>query len=144
MPVVNAWLLLSDLAAVNHLFLQLSVDYERAVAGKQEQDAELRELRQNKELLTQWERQIADIIQWVTEEKDARAYLKSVAKKLADDVDNLKTSAGSMGLGRVSGSDRQGMRAWGGGGGGNRDIGCGALVVLGHDTLGIGVGVTEH
>jgi len=79
---------------------KLSVDYERAVAGKQEQDAELRELRQNKELLTQWERQIADIIQWVTEEKDARAYLKSVAKKLADDVDNLKTTAGSMGLGR--------------------------------------------
>ena len=89
-------------------FPQLSVDYERAVAGKQEQDAELRELRQNKELLTQWERQIADIIQWVTEEKDARAYLKSVAKKLADDVDNLKTTAGSMGLGRVSGCGCQG------------------------------------
>jgi len=89
-------------------FLQLSVDYERAIAGKQEQDAELRELRQNKELLTQWERQIADIIQWVTEEKDARAYLKSVAKKLADDVDNLKTTAGSMGLGRVSGCDSRG------------------------------------
>ena len=29
-----------------------------------------------------------------------RAYLKSVAKKLADDVDNLKTNAGT--LGRVS------------------------------------------
>ena len=27
----------------------------------------------------------------------ARAYLKSVAKKLADDVDNLKTSANSLG-----------------------------------------------
>ena len=87
------------------------MDYERAVAGKQEQDAELRELRQNKELLTQWERQIADIIQWVTEEKDARAYLKSVAKKLADDVDNLKTTAGSMGLGRVSGCGSWGV--WG-------------------------------
>ena len=63
-------------------FPQLSMDYERAIAGKQEQDAELRELRQNKELLGQWERQIADIIQWVTEEKDARAYLKSVAKNM--------------------------------------------------------------
>ncbi len=37
-----------------------------------EQDSELAELRQNKELLSQWEKQIADIIQWVTEEKDAR------------------------------------------------------------------------
>jgi len=80
-------------------FPQLSMDYERAIASKQEQDAELRELRQNKELLSQWERQIADIIQWVTEEKDARAYLKSVAKKLADDVDKLKTSTAT----RVSG-----------------------------------------
>ena len=70
------------------------------LASKREQETELRELRQNKELLGQWEKQIADIIQWVTEEKDARAYLKSVAKKLADDVETLKTTAGT--LGRVS------------------------------------------
>lgn len=75
----------------------MTANYEHALASKQEQDSELRELRQNKELLTQWERQIADIIQWVTEEKDARAYLKSVAKKLAEDVDNLKTTAGTLG-----------------------------------------------
>ena len=80
---------------------QLSMDYERAIAGKQEQDAELRELRQNKELLSQWERQIADIIQWVTEEKDARAYLMTVAKKLADDVDKLKTTSATRVSGRA-------------------------------------------
>lgn len=42
------------------------------LSNRKEQEAELKELRQNRELLTQWERQIADIIQWVTEEKDAR------------------------------------------------------------------------
>ena len=45
---------------------------EQLATSRQDQETELRELRQNKELLTQWERQIADIIQWVTEEKDAR------------------------------------------------------------------------
>ena len=69
---------------------------EQLKTSKKEQEAELTELRQNKELLTQWEQQIADIIQWVTEEKDARAYLKSMAKKLADDVEGLKNTAGTL------------------------------------------------
>lgn len=73
------------------------------LASKRDQETELRELRQNKELLGQWEKQIADIIQWVTEEKEARAYLKSVAKKLADDVETLKTTAGTLGRVRIVG-----------------------------------------
>ena len=73
------------------------------LASKRDQETELRELRQNKELLGQWEKQIADIIQWVTEEKEARAYLKSVAKKLADDVETLKTTAGTLGRVRIMG-----------------------------------------
>lgn len=76
---------------------RVNSEKEALASSRQDQEAELRELRQNKELLTQWERQIADIIQWVTEEKDARAYLKSVAKKLAEDVDNLKSSASTLG-----------------------------------------------
>lgn len=41
-------------------------------SSRQEQENELKELRENKQLLNQWERQIHDIIQWVSEEKDAR------------------------------------------------------------------------
>ena len=41
-------------------------------SNRQEQENELKELRENKQLLNQWERQIHDIIQWVSEEKDAR------------------------------------------------------------------------
>ena len=51
---------------------QLNADREQERISQQDQESELQELRQNKELLTQWEKQIADIIQWVTEEKDAR------------------------------------------------------------------------
>ncbi len=51
---------------------QVKSDRDRMESLHKEQDSELAELRQNKELLSQWEKQIADIIQWVTEEKDAR------------------------------------------------------------------------
>ena len=74
----------------------MTTNFEQLQSSKKDQDSELSELRQNKELLSQWEQQIADIIQWVTEEKDARDYLKSVAKKLADDVETLKNSASTL------------------------------------------------
>ncbi len=51
---------------------QVSATHQELLSSRSEQEVELKELRQNRELLTQWERQIADIIQWVTEEKDAR------------------------------------------------------------------------
>lgn len=76
--------------------VQVTASYEQLKVTKKEQESELSELRQNKELLTQWEQQIADIIQWVTEEKDARSYLKSMAKKLADDVEGLKSTANTL------------------------------------------------
>ena len=97
---------------LRHELDKVTANYERVLANKQEQESELRELRQNKELLSQWERQIADIIQWVTEEKDARAYLKTMAKKLRDDVDNLKTTAGV--LGRVCCKLHVHVNSWGG------------------------------
>ena len=58
---------------------QLHQQVDKAEAEKvmmrsnmQELENELKELRENKQLLDQWERQIHDIIQWVSEEKDAR------------------------------------------------------------------------
>ena len=71
----------------------MTTNFEQLQASKKDQDSELSELRQNKELLSQWKQQIADIIQWVTEEKDAQDYLKSVAKKLAE---TLKNSASTL------------------------------------------------
>jgi len=58
---------------------QVKVERDLLHSSRKEQESELVELRQNKELLSQWEKQIADIIQWVTEEKDARwALLRGV------------------------------------------------------------------
>ena len=97
-PVVKCFTCSSLAARSTHAFIssQVTASCERLQSNKKEQESELAELRQNKELLTQWEQQIADIIQWVTEEKDARAYLKSMAKKLADDVEGLKNTAGTL------------------------------------------------
>ena len=39
---------------------------------RQEQENELKDLRENKQLLDTWEKQIHDIITWISEEKDAR------------------------------------------------------------------------
>ena len=97
---------------------QLTSQLEETAGNTRRQEQELQDLRQNKELLSQvgtihvidyvfdyialmqWERQIADIIQLVSEEKTARSYLQSVAKKLVDDVEGLKGTA--LTLGRVS------------------------------------------
>ena len=49
----------------------------------------------------QWERQIADIVQLVSEEKNARSYLQSVAKRLVDDVEGLKSTASTIGRVRI-------------------------------------------
>ncbi|EAA00280.5 AGAP012090-PA, partial [Anopheles gambiae str. PEST] len=38
----------------------------------------------------QWERQIAEIIQWVSDEKDARGYLQALATKMTEELEYLK------------------------------------------------------
>ncbi|XP_065912103.1 serine/threonine-protein kinase MRCK alpha-like [Dysidea avara] len=60
---------------------------EQALASKAEMEAMVT---QKQDLLSQWESQIADIIQWVSDEKSARTYLNTIATRLKDDVDTLK------------------------------------------------------
>ncbi|CAI8013835.1 Serine/threonine-protein kinase MRCK beta [Geodia barretti] len=89
---------------------KVTTGYEQLKMTKKEQESELSELRHNKELLTQWEQQIADIIQWVSDEKDARAYLKSMAKKLADDVEGLKSTANTLNRPKEEWMERRTLR----------------------------------
>ena len=42
--------------------------------------------------MAQWEQQIAEIIQWVNDEKDARGYLEALASKLTEEMDVVKGS----------------------------------------------------
>lgn len=53
-------------------------------------ESEYDQLRNKQEALGQWESQLAEIIQWVSDEKDARAYLQALATKMTEELDYLK------------------------------------------------------
>lgn len=46
--------------------------------------------RSKRQAIAQWERQISEIIQWVSDEKDARGYLQALASKMTDELEYLK------------------------------------------------------
>ena len=50
------------------------------------------ELRSKRQAIANWEHQIAEIIQWVSDEKDARSYLQALATKMTEELDYLKNS----------------------------------------------------
>lgn len=53
---------------------------------------EMGQLREKKESVAQWEAQISEIIQWVSDEKDARGYLQALATKMTEELDYLRMS----------------------------------------------------
>lgn len=46
--------------------------------------------RSKRQAIGQWERQISEIIQWVSDEKDARGYLQALATKMTEELEYLK------------------------------------------------------
>lgn len=62
----------------------------RLANDRQALENEYEELRSKKEALTQWENQISEIIQWVSDEKDARGYLQALATKMTEELECLK------------------------------------------------------
>ncbi|KAK9881578.1 hypothetical protein WA026_016452 [Henosepilachna vigintioctopunctata] len=66
-------------------------------------EVEYEQLRNKQESLGQWESQLAEIIQWVSDEKDARAYLQALATKMTEELDYLKHAGVSN---AVSGGDK--------------------------------------
>lgn len=58
-------------------------------------ESEYEQLRGKQETLRQWEAQLSEIIQWVSDEKDARAYLQALATKMTEELEYLK-HAGSF------------------------------------------------
>ncbi|XP_042899175.1 serine/threonine-protein kinase Genghis Khan isoform X2 [Parasteatoda tepidariorum] len=47
-------------------------------------------IKDKKDSINQWEAQISEIIQWVSDEKDARGYLQALASKMTEELDALK------------------------------------------------------
>lgn len=53
-------------------------------------ESEYEQLRNKQDALGQWESQLSEIIQWVSDEKDARAYLQALATKMTEELEYLK------------------------------------------------------
>ncbi|XP_029056475.1 serine/threonine-protein kinase gek isoform X1 [Osmia lignaria lignaria] len=87
------------------LMLELSTltDSVNRIQGERRQlEEEYEELRNKKEAIAQWEAQITEIIQWVSDEKDARGYLQALATKMTEELEFLKHSGGVGGVGSGS------------------------------------------
>ncbi|XP_076236066.1 serine/threonine-protein kinase gek [Calliopsis andreniformis] len=91
------------------LMLELNTltDSVNRIQGERRQlEEEYEELRNKKEAIAQWEAQITEIIQWVSDEKDARGYLQALATKMTEELEFLKHSGGVGGVGSSTMADK--------------------------------------
>ncbi|CAN9508009.1 unnamed protein product [Ophioblennius macclurei] len=61
-------------------------------AQSQRLEEELQQISSKKESVAHWEAQITEIIQWVSDEKDARGYLQALASKMNEELETLRSS----------------------------------------------------
>ncbi|XP_072165583.1 serine/threonine-protein kinase MRCK alpha-like [Diadema setosum] len=71
---------------------RITVDYERLQRDHRISEEKLEEVSRNKDSVAHWEAQISEIIQWVSDEKDARGYLQALASKMTDELESIKVS----------------------------------------------------
>uniref|UniRef100_A0AAY4EZ57 Serine/threonine-protein kinase MRCK alpha n=1 Tax=Denticeps clupeoides TaxID=299321 RepID=A0AAY4EZ57_9TELE len=77
---------------------KLSTTHEKLNSSHRQLEEEMRELADKKESVAHWEAQITEIIQWVSDEKDARGYLQALATKMTEELEGLRnTSLGARG-----------------------------------------------
>ncbi|XP_055372859.1 serine/threonine-protein kinase Genghis Khan isoform X2 [Condylostylus longicornis] len=70
----------------------VSENGRRIQAQQMQVENDFEELRSKRQAISQWERQMAEIIQWVSDEKDARSYLQALASKMTEELEYLKHS----------------------------------------------------
>ncbi|KAM4691019.1 serine/threonine-protein kinase MRCK beta [Rhinophrynus dorsalis] len=66
---------------------------DKLTAQNRHLEDELQDLTSKKESVAHWEAQIAEIIQWVSDEKDARGYLQALASKMTEELETLRSSS---------------------------------------------------
>ncbi|KAL2098588.1 hypothetical protein ACEWY4_005068 [Coilia grayii] len=71
----------------------MTSQYEKLSVSNKQLEEELRELADKKESVAHWEAQITEIIQWVSDEKDARGYLQALATKMTEELEGLRSSS---------------------------------------------------
>lgn len=59
-------------------------------AERMQMENDYEELRSKRQAIAHWEHQISEIIQWVSDEKDARGYLQALATKMTEELEYLK------------------------------------------------------
>ncbi|XP_071323486.1 serine/threonine-protein kinase MRCK beta isoform X4 [Trachinotus anak] len=66
---------------------------DKLTAQNRQLEDDLQDLSSKKESVAHWEAQIAEIIQWVSDEKDARGYLQALATKMTEELETLRSSS---------------------------------------------------
>uniref|UniRef100_A0A8C6RB24 Serine/threonine-protein kinase MRCK alpha n=1 Tax=Nannospalax galili TaxID=1026970 RepID=A0A8C6RB24_NANGA len=72
---------------------KLTALYENISLRNQHLEEEVKDLAEKKESVAHWEAQITEIIQWVSDEKDARGYLQALASKMTEELEALRNSS---------------------------------------------------
>ncbi|XP_078212813.1 serine/threonine-protein kinase MRCK alpha isoform X28 [Callithrix jacchus] len=72
---------------------KLTILYENLSIHNQQLEEEVKDLADKKESVAHWEAQITEIIQWVSDEKDARGYLQALASKMTEELEALRNSS---------------------------------------------------
>ncbi|XP_069879312.1 serine/threonine-protein kinase MRCK alpha isoform X15 [Dipodomys merriami] len=72
---------------------KLTTLYENLSMHNQQLEEEVKDLADKKESVAHWEAQITEIIQWVSDEKDARGYLQALASKMTEELEALRNSS---------------------------------------------------
>uniref|UniRef100_A0A673MF66 non-specific serine/threonine protein kinase n=1 Tax=Sinocyclocheilus rhinocerous TaxID=307959 RepID=A0A673MF66_9TELE len=72
---------------------KLSSELDKLSCSHKQLEEEMRELADKKESVAHWEAQITEIIQWVSDEKDARGYLQALATKMTDELEGLRNAS---------------------------------------------------
>jgi len=70
----------------------LTQTLERTVSAHRKLEEDVRDSNEKKDAVAHWEAQIAEIIQWVSDEKEARGYLQALASKMTEELEGLKSS----------------------------------------------------
>ncbi|KAM3861663.1 serine/threonine-protein kinase MRCK alpha [Diretmus argenteus] len=72
---------------------KLTSMFEKLSSANRQLEEEMRELAGKKESVAHWEAQITEIIQWVSDEKDARGYLQALATKMTEELEGLRNTS---------------------------------------------------
>ncbi|KAM5145128.1 serine/threonine-protein kinase MRCK alpha isoform 9-T9 [Callospermophilus lateralis] len=72
---------------------KLTTLYENLSIRNQQLEEEVKDIADKKESVAHWEAQITEIIQWVSDEKDARGYLQALASKMTEELEALRSAS---------------------------------------------------